>query len=310
MELPSSVAVATRGTVRPDLTGSSVNCGMALIALDSDDPDPRAIDALHARRPRALPLPDQGSQGAERRRGPSGRRARCRVRRASGGSTPYEDLERIEEGGRVDLEQYGGMDRLRRRAAQDSRSSSPGSGSGRSGRATTSSSSSASRRSWTRRRAARLGVREGQLTVQYHGGGGVLAGEIGRLFTRRKDYPRQIKAVNLALKPLVPPAHGALLEPAPPATQPVLHRRLPAGGPRERRGQAADAGQRGRDELRLRLPCLDLRLAPQPGRRVLRWSHAVGSSWTRRTTASTRSRSGRAPASSTGTTRAAPGRRT
>jgi RNA-splicing ligase RtcB len=29
----------------------------------------------------------------------------------------------------------------------------------------------------------------------------VLAGELGRLFFRRKDYPRQIKAVNAALKP-------------------------------------------------------------------------------------------------------------
>jgi RNA-splicing ligase RtcB len=29
----------------------------------------------------------------------------------------------------------------------------------------------------------------------------VLTGELGRLFFRRKDYPRQIKAVNLALKP-------------------------------------------------------------------------------------------------------------
>src|SRR6476620_11742720 len=38
MELPSSVAVATLGTVRPDLTGSSVNCGMALVAMDCDLP--------------------------------------------------------------------------------------------------------------------------------------------------------------------------------------------------------------------------------------------------------------------------------
>ncbi len=29
----------------------------------------------------------------------------------------------------------------------------------------------------------------------------MLTGEIGRLFFRRKDYPRQIRAVNLALKP-------------------------------------------------------------------------------------------------------------
>jgi RNA-splicing ligase RtcB len=50
-------------------------------------------------------------------------------------------------------------------------------------------------------RAQLLGVREGQLTLQYHGGAGVLAGEIGRLFFRRKDYPRQIRAVNALLKP-------------------------------------------------------------------------------------------------------------
>src|SRR6266852_5842941 len=35
MELPSSVAVATRASVRPTLTSASVNCGMALIALNS-----------------------------------------------------------------------------------------------------------------------------------------------------------------------------------------------------------------------------------------------------------------------------------
>jgi hypothetical protein len=49
MELPSSVAVATNGTVRPDLTGSSVNCGMALVALDCDLPNDRAVDAFMRR---------------------------------------------------------------------------------------------------------------------------------------------------------------------------------------------------------------------------------------------------------------------
>ena len=38
MELPSSVAVATRTSVRPTLTSASVNCGMALIALNSPRP--------------------------------------------------------------------------------------------------------------------------------------------------------------------------------------------------------------------------------------------------------------------------------
>ena len=43
METPSSVAVATRDSIRPTLTSSSVNCGMALIALDCDLPDEQAI---------------------------------------------------------------------------------------------------------------------------------------------------------------------------------------------------------------------------------------------------------------------------
>src|SRR4051812_13005555 len=39
MELPSSVAIATVGTIRPTFTSASVNCGMALIALDCERPD-------------------------------------------------------------------------------------------------------------------------------------------------------------------------------------------------------------------------------------------------------------------------------
>ena len=36
MEMPSSITVATVDTVRPLFTSASVNCGMALIALDVD----------------------------------------------------------------------------------------------------------------------------------------------------------------------------------------------------------------------------------------------------------------------------------
>ena len=60
MELPSSVAVATQNTVRPDLTGSSVNCGMALIALDSDDADPRAVERFMRGVRERFPYPTQG----------------------------------------------------------------------------------------------------------------------------------------------------------------------------------------------------------------------------------------------------------
>jgi len=60
MELPSSVAVATRDTVRPDLTSSSVNCGMALIALDCEVPDKRAIDAFMRAVRERFPYPTRG----------------------------------------------------------------------------------------------------------------------------------------------------------------------------------------------------------------------------------------------------------
>ena len=200
MELPSSVAVATQGTVRPDLTGSSVNCGMALIALDSDDADPRAIDRFVRGVRERYPYPTKGTK--ELSRSEVLRAAEHGAEFASQRwDTPTDDLERIEEGGRIDLEQYGGMDRLASElpglAVQLARF--------RFGTVGPSNHFVEVQRVeevLDPETAARLGVREGQLTVQYHGGGGVLAGEIGRLFTRRKDYPRQVKAVNLALKPL------------------------------------------------------------------------------------------------------------
>jgi RNA-splicing ligase RtcB len=199
MELPSSVAVATTGTIRPDLTSSSVNCGMALIAVDSEVPDDRAIDTfLRAVRER-YPYPTQGTRELSRSEV---------VRAVKDGSefsvdrwgAPADDLERIEEGGRIDLERYGGIDRLQSElpglAFQLARY--------RFGTVGPSNHFVELQRVeeiLDPERAAKLGVTEGQLTIQYHGGGGVFTGEIGRLFFRRKDYPRQIKAVNAALKP-------------------------------------------------------------------------------------------------------------
>ena len=37
-EMPSSIAVATRDTIRPVFSSTSVNCGMALVALDIERP--------------------------------------------------------------------------------------------------------------------------------------------------------------------------------------------------------------------------------------------------------------------------------
>ncbi len=199
MELPSSVAVATSSTVRPDLTGSSVNCGMALIAVDSEVPDDRAVERFMRYVRETYPYPTRG-----RRDLTTSEVVRSADQGAEFGvdrwDTPPEDLERIEEGGRLRLDAYGGIDRLT--------SELPGLAwqlaryrFGTVGPSNHFVELQRVEEVLDPERAALLGVREGQLTIQYHGGGGVLTGEIGRLFFRRKDYPRQIKAVNLALKP-------------------------------------------------------------------------------------------------------------
>jgi tRNA-splicing ligase RtcB len=50
--------------------------------------------------------------------------------------------------------------------------------------------------------AAALGLALGQVTVQYHGGGGSLPGELGLLFGRRKRYPRAVRMQMAVQKPL------------------------------------------------------------------------------------------------------------
>ncbi len=199
MELPSSVAVATTSTVRPDLTGSSVNCGMALIAVDCEVPHAKAVDQFMRAVRERYPYPTRGHKELT---------VKEVVQAAAHGAefavdrwgVPGDDLERIEEGGRLDLERYGGIDRLTRElpglAFQLARFRF-----GTVGPSNHFVELQQVEEVLDHERAAALGVREGQLTLQYHGGGGVLTGEIGRLFFRRKDYPRQIRAVNLALKP-------------------------------------------------------------------------------------------------------------
>ena len=199
MELPSSVAVATTSTVRPDLTGSSVNCGMALIAVDSEVPDDRAVDRFMRAVRERYPYPTRGAKELTAREVVSAAAEGAEFAVDRWGA-PAEDLERIEEGGRLDLDRYGGIDRLT--------SELPGLAwqlarfrFGTVGPSNHFVELQRVEEVLDPERAAALGVREGQLTIQYHGGGGVLTGEIGRLFFRRKDYPRQIRAVNLALKP-------------------------------------------------------------------------------------------------------------
>jgi tRNA-splicing ligase RtcB (3'-phosphate/5'-hydroxy nucleic acid ligase) len=113
MESPCSIAVATLETIRPTLVNASVNCGMALIALDGGRPDDRAISEFYRQIRERLPYP-------------SGARARVSAKdvvRASveGSAFAVErwgvdpaELSRVEEGGMVPVESHGGPDRVRR----------------------------------------------------------------------------------------------------------------------------------------------------------------------------------------------------
>lgn len=200
MEMPSSIAVATTGTIRPTFTSSSVNCGMALITLDCDRPPDRAVAEFYRAVRERYPYPTRGARDLSRPDVVSAA--------VEGGHLAVDrwgvdesELERVEEHGRLDLDQWGGGDRLAKEVPA---------------------------LTWQLARlrfgtigptnhfvelqqveeildpvaAELLGIRLGQVTLQYHAGGGVLTGEIGHLFQRRKDTQRTMRAAMALQKPL------------------------------------------------------------------------------------------------------------
>ncbi|HTZ44837.1 MAG TPA: RtcB family protein [Jatrophihabitans sp.] len=200
MELPSSVAVATLGTIRPTLTSASVNCGMALLTLSTDRPTDAAVDEFYRRVRERYPYP-------ARNRGELStsevKRAAVDGARFAGERWAVEpaELERIEESGRIELDRYGGGDRLRRELPgllfQLARLRF-----GTVGPSNHFVELQQVEEVYDEAVAAELGVRQGQLTLQYHAGGGVLTGEIGALFGRRRHYPRQLRLAMAVQKPL------------------------------------------------------------------------------------------------------------
>ena len=112
-------------------------------------------------------------------------------------------LERIEESGTLDLERYGGADRLRRElpgiVPQLARLRF-----GTVGPSNHFIELQEVEEVFDPEVAARLGVAEGQLTLQYHGGGGVLTGAVGAMFGRRKHYPRELRAAMSVDQAAVP----------------------------------------------------------------------------------------------------------
>jgi RNA-splicing ligase RtcB len=200
MELPSSVAVATRTSIRPTLTSASVNCGMALITLNSGRPSRAGITEFYRRVRERYPYPpgvrtELSAQDV----------LRCAL---DGGAFAIERfgversvLERVEEFGRLDLDRYDGTERLRRElpglVLQLGRLRF-----GMVGPTNHFIELQEVEEVFDTDAAARLGVAEGQVTLQYHAGGGVFPGAVGAMFGRRKHYPKQIRAAMSVVKPL------------------------------------------------------------------------------------------------------------
>lgn len=199
MEMPSSIAIATRSTIHPSFTSSSLNCGMALLALDADPPDDddvvRFLDAVRAAHP--WPPGLRRSLDADEVLTAAFDGAGYIVEREG---LDARALERIEENGRVDLAPFGGRSTLRREIPRLTRvlagmrfaSIGPSNHFIEIQRVEEIVEPAA---------AAALGVAAGQITVQFHGGGGVLAGQIGRLYARRRKASRLTRLVMAAQKP-------------------------------------------------------------------------------------------------------------
>jgi tRNA-splicing ligase RtcB (3'-phosphate/5'-hydroxy nucleic acid ligase) len=209
-EMPSSIAVATRNTIRPALTSASVNCGMALVSLDVERPGAPAIADFYRRVRERYPYP-----ATYRRDLTTDEVVRCAAEGARFsvdrfGVDPTE-LDAMEEGGRLEVESYGGAERVRRElpwsVQQLSRIRF-----GTIGPSNHFIELQEVEEVLDAEAAELLGLEVGQVTLQYHGGGGSLAGELGLLFSRRKRYPRPVRIQMAAQKPLYHLARARSLE--------------------------------------------------------------------------------------------------
>jgi len=209
-EMASSIAVATRNTIRPTLTSASLNCGMTLMALDIERPGTSAITDFYRRVRERYPYPPTYRRDLTTNEvvGCASEGAVFAVDRF--GVDPTE-LERVEEGGRLDVERYGGVERVRRELPWSVKQLS------RIRFATIGKSNhfielQEVEQVLDAEAADLLGVRKGQVTLQYHGGGGSLPGEVGLLFGRRKRYPRPVRMQMAVQKPLYHLARARSLE--------------------------------------------------------------------------------------------------
>lgn len=199
-EMPSSIAVATRGTIRPTLTSASLNCGMALVALDVDRPSSEAVTDFFRGVRERYPYPP-----TYRRDLTTSEVVRCAAEGSRFAVERFDvdpaELERVEERGRLDVDRYGGIARVRRELPWSvlhlSRIRF-----GTIGPSNHFIELQQVEEVFDPEAAALLGLHAGQVTLQYHGGGGSLPGELGVLFGRRKRYPRPVRVQMAVQKPL------------------------------------------------------------------------------------------------------------
>ncbi len=199
-EMPSSIAIATRDTIRPTYSSASLNCGMALVSLKIDRPSAAAVADFFRRVRERHPSPptyrrDLTAEDVVRCAAEGGRFAVDRF-----GIDPHQ-LDRVEEHGHLSVERYGGLSRVRRElpwsVKQLSRIRFAS-----IGRSNHFIELQEVEEILDPRAASLLGLERGQVTMQYHGGGGSLPGELGMLFGRRKRYPLPVRLQMAAQKPL------------------------------------------------------------------------------------------------------------
>ena len=124
-------------------------------------------------------------------------------------------------------------------------------------------------------RAARLGIQKGQITLQFHAGGGVLTGAVGALYGSRKGGNGMLKRIMRLQKPLHHLAGARSLAELRNRYALYFSNDCPPDPAGQRRGRAPDGCERGSDELRLRVPTVRVLGPAQDGGRRLRHRRAA-----------------------------------
>jgi RNA-splicing ligase RtcB len=199
-EMPSSIGVATRSTIRPTLSSASLNCGMSLVALDVERPSDAAVANFFRRFRERYPYPPGPRRDLTEREVVAAATDGAAFAAERFGVTA-DDVARVELGGRLDVSRFGGAERVRRELPWSVRQVSRirfGT-IGPSNHFVELQEVAEVLDPWA---AARLGLAQGQVTLQFHGGGGSLPGELGLLFARRRRYPRAVRLQMAVQKPL------------------------------------------------------------------------------------------------------------